>query len=194
MTLAQVKEFNETFGVAMSATPTTRVPAAGLRYELIREELEELSKAIEDLDIVEVADALGDIQYVVDGATLVFGLEGEVSTGASYLEGYSIRKSSDVDIILYSLHSAILFNNTTSVVRILDKISSEISLAAESFGIDLDAVVDAIHKSNMSKLGEDGKPVYRESDRKVLKGPNYKTPTDDIRKIVFGENYAPAGE
>lgn len=194
MTLAQVKEFNETFGVAMSSTPTTRVPAAGLRYELIREELEELHKAIEELDIIEIADALGDIQYVVDGATLVFGLEGEVPTGSSYLENYGIRGSSDVEIILFSLHSAILFNNLTSVVRVLDKINSEVRLMAESFGIDLDAVVYAIHKSNMSKLGEDGKPVYREGDRKVLKGPNYKTPTDDIRRIVFGENYAPAGE
>lgn len=47
--------------------------------------------------------------------------------------------------------------------------------AAETFGIDLDVVFNRVHKSNMSKLGEDGKPVYR-ADGKVLKGPNYQPP------------------
>lgn len=46
---------------------------------------------------------------------------------------------------------------------------------AATFGIDIDRVFDEVHKSNMSKLGEDGKPVYRE-DGKVLKGPNYQPP------------------
>jgi predicted HAD superfamily Cof-like phosphohydrolase len=45
-------------------------------------------------------------------------------------------------------------------------------------GIDIDRVFDEVHKSNMSKLGEDGKPVYRE-DGKVLKGPNYQPPKLD---------------
>lgn len=43
---------------------------------------------------------------------------------------------------------------------------------AASFGIDIDKVFKEVHRSNMSKLGEDGKPIYRE-DGKVLKGPNY---------------------
>lgn len=49
---------------------------------------------------------------------------------------------------------------------------------AATFGIDIDRVFDEVHKSNMSKLGEDGKPVYRE-DGKVLKGPNYQPPKLD---------------
>ena len=40
-------------------------------------------------------------------------------------------------------------------------------------GIDLDSVFTEVHRSNMSKLGDDGKPLYRE-DGKVLKGPNYE--------------------
>lgn len=44
--------------------------------------------------------------------------------------------------------------------------------AGVTFGIDLDAAFDEVHRSNMSKLGLDGKPVVRE-DGKVLKGPNY---------------------
>jgi predicted HAD superfamily Cof-like phosphohydrolase len=46
---------------------------------------------------------------------------------------------------------------------------------AEAFGWDLDEAVKRVHESNMSKLGEDGKPIYRE-DGKVLKGPNYREP------------------
>ena len=47
---------------------------------------------------------------------------------------------------------------------------------AENMGWFLDEALDRVHQSNMSKLGEDGKPVYRD-DGKVLKGPNYKPPT-----------------
>ena len=47
---------------------------------------------------------------------------------------------------------------------------------AENMGWFLDEALNRVHKSNMSKLGEDGKPVYRE-DGKVLKGPNYEPPT-----------------
>ena len=47
---------------------------------------------------------------------------------------------------------------------------------AENMGWELDKAMTRVHKSNMSKLGEDGKPIYRE-DGKVLKGPNYKEPT-----------------
>ena len=46
---------------------------------------------------------------------------------------------------------------------------------AENMSWFLDEALDRVHKSNMSKLGEDGKPIYRE-DGKVLKGPNYKAP------------------
>lgn len=46
---------------------------------------------------------------------------------------------------------------------------------AVTFGLPLEEVFEEVHKSNMSKLGDDGKPIYRE-DGKVLKGPNYKPP------------------
>jgi predicted HAD superfamily Cof-like phosphohydrolase len=46
---------------------------------------------------------------------------------------------------------------------------------AATFDLDLDEAVRRVHESNMSKLGEDGKPIYRD-DGKVLKGPNYKPP------------------
>ena len=52
---------------------------------------------------------------------------------------------------------------------------------AENMGWSLDEALDRVHKSNMSKLGEDGKPIYRE-DGKVLKGPNYQPP--DLSDII----------
>ena len=52
---------------------------------------------------------------------------------------------------------------------------------AENMHWFLDAALDRVHESNMSKLGEDGKPIYRE-DGKVLKGPNYKPP--DLSDLV----------
>ena len=52
---------------------------------------------------------------------------------------------------------------------------------AATFGWDLDEAVRRVHASNMSKLGEDGKPIFRE-DGKVMKGPNYEAP--DLKDLV----------
>ncbi|MEQ8584356.1 MAG: nucleoside triphosphate pyrophosphohydrolase family protein [Marinoscillum sp.] len=73
--LNQVSEFHKTFKHPVLDTP--QIPSAercALRVSLIQEELNELQQAIEDKDIVEVADALCDIQYVLSGAVLEFGL------------------------------------------------------------------------------------------------------------------------
>jgi len=53
--------------------------------------------------------------------------------------------------------------------------------AGHAFGIDLDECFLEVHDSNMSKLGEDGRPIYRE-DGKVMKGPNYFSP--NLRAII----------
>ncbi|VXD10946.1 nucleoside triphosphate pyrophosphohydrolase family protein [Marinoscillum sp. 108] len=73
--LNQVSEFHKTFKHPVLETP--QIPSAercALRVSLIQEELNELQQAIQDKDIVEVADALCDIQYVLSGAVLEFGL------------------------------------------------------------------------------------------------------------------------
>jgi len=53
--------------------------------------------------------------------------------------------------------------------------------AGTAFGIDLDKCFDEVHNSNMSKLGEDGKPIYNEQG-KVMKGPKYFKP--DMKKLI----------
>jgi len=76
--LNQVAEFHRTFRHPIEARPVIPAPdRCALRIALLTEELQELQKAIEDQDIVEVADALCDLQYVLAGAVLEFGL-GEV--------------------------------------------------------------------------------------------------------------------
>ena len=117
----KVKTFMKTFGQEVKTKPSfSSDKINSLRYDLIKEELEELKEAIENKDLLEVADALTDILYVTYGA-------------------------------------------------------------GHAFGIDLDKCFDEVQSSNMSKLGEDGKPIYNESG-KVMKGPKYFKP--DLSKFI----------
>lgn len=122
--LHKVQEFHEMFKLGVEKTPVSILEnnKAKLRYELMKEENEEYIEAVENNDLIEVADALGDMLYILCGTILEHGMSDLIET-----------------------------------------------------------VFDEIHRSNMSKLGEDGKPVYRE-DGKVMKGPNYFRP--DISKII----------
>ena len=70
-------------------------------------------------------------------------------------------------------------NSIAKHTEVLKELSDLVFVAyqfAAAFGLDLDTAMDRVFESNMSKLGDDGKPIYRE-DGKVLKGPNYKKPT-----------------
>jgi predicted HAD superfamily Cof-like phosphohydrolase len=117
----KVKTFMETFGQEVKMKPSfSKDKINSLRYDLIKEELEELKVAMEKKDLVEVADALTDILYVTYGA-------------------------------------------------------------GHAFGIDLDKCFEEVQNSNMSKLGEDNKPIFNESG-KVMKGPKYFKP--NLTKFV----------
>jgi predicted HAD superfamily Cof-like phosphohydrolase len=116
--LKAVGEFHSAFGLGISAEIKGDLgnQKNKLRFELMKEENEEYLEAVENNDIVEIADALGDMLYILCGTILEHGLQHKI-----------------------------------------------------------EAVFDEIQRSNMSKLGENGKPIYRE-DGKVLKGPNYFKP------------------
>jgi len=117
----KVKIFMETFGQEVKNKPSfSSEKINDLRYELIREELDELKEALKNKDILEVADALTDILYVTYGA-------------------------------------------------------------GHAFGIDLDKCFDEVQQSNMSKLDENGKPIYNESG-KIMKGPSYFKP--DLTRFI----------
>ena len=118
----KVKTFMKTFGQEVKTKPSfSKDKINSLRYDLIKEELEELKVAMENKDLLEVADALTDILYVTYGA-------------------------------------------------------------GHAFGINLDKCFEEVQSSNMSKLGQDGKPIYDVSG-KVMKGPYYFKPS--LNKFVI---------
>ena len=118
---SKVGIFMKTFGQEVKNKPSFSTDKINkLRLDLIKEELSELSDAMNNKDLLEVADALTDILYVTYGA-------------------------------------------------------------GHAFGIDLDKCFDEVQNSNMSKLDQNGKPIYNEHG-KVMKGPNYFKP--DLSKFV----------
>ena len=117
----KVKNFMETFGQEVKSKPSFSSDKINkLRYNLIKEELDEFKQALDNNDLLEVADALTDILYVTYGA-------------------------------------------------------------GHAFGINLDACFEEVQNSNMSKLGNDKKPIYNDQG-KVMKGPNYFKP--DLSKFI----------
>ncbi len=124
--IAAVHQFHTAFKLNIQNTPTVTISEERkqLRFELMKEENEEYLEAAKNNDLLEVADALGDMLYILCGTIIEHGMQ--------------------------------------------DKIEE---------------VFNEIQRSNMSKLGEDGTPIYRE-DGKVLKGPRYFKP--NIKKILEG--------
>ena len=114
-----VKRFHKAFGIGYKKAPIAKLEASKLklRFDLMQEENEEYLEAAQNDDLVEVADALGDMLYILCGTIIEHGMQ--------------------------------------------DKITE---------------VFNEIQRSNMSKLGSNGKPIYRE-DGKVMKGPNYFKPS-----------------
>ena len=123
-TINMVREFHDAFGINNLEKPSIEMDAqtVQLRFDLMKEENEEYFEAAQNGDLIEVADALGDMLYILCGTIIEHGMQNKI-----------------------------------------------------------DEVFNEIQRSNMSKLGEDGKPIYRE-DGKVLKGPNYFKP--DFSKIL----------
>ena len=117
----KVGVFMKTFGQEVKDKPSFSTDKINkLRLDLIKEELNELTEAMNNKDLLEVADALTDILYVTYGA-------------------------------------------------------------GHAFGINLDKCFEEVQNSNMSKLDDNGKPIYNEHG-KVMKGPNYFRP--DLKKFI----------
>lgn len=83
---------------------------------------------------------------------------------------------------LHELREALDDKNIVEVADALTDLLYVVYGAGHSFGIDLDKCFEEVHNSNMSKLGADAMPIYRE-DGKVLKGPNYWKP--DLKKVIY---------
>ena len=122
--LEAVAEFHTSFGLGVSDIMKADLGESKnqLRFNLMKEENEEYLEAVQNNDLTEIADALGDMLYILCGTILEHGLQHKI-----------------------------------------------------------EEVFEEIQRSNMSKLGQDGKPIYRE-DGKVMKGPNYFKP--NIKEIL----------
>ena len=109
-----------------------------------------------------------------------FGQEVKTSAGLSTDKINSLRISL-INEELEELKKAISENNIVEVADALTDILYVAYGAGHAFGIDLDKCFKEVQDSNMSKLGEDGKPIYNEHG-KVMKGPKYFKP--DLSKFL----------
>ena len=106
----------------------------------------------------------------------------DVNEKASFHEDTIVQLRVDlIEEELNELKEAIKNNDLVEVADALTDILYVTYGAGHSFGVDLDKCFDEVQRSNMSKLGEDGNPIYNESG-KVMKGPNYSAP--DLQKII----------
>ena len=116
--LNQVAQFHQTFGAPILAEPTIPSPErCGLRVSLLAEELEELKEAIAANDLVEIADALCDLQYVLSGAVLEFGL------GEKFVDLFNEVQRSNMSKACQSLEEA---ENTVKFYHDKDGTAAEI--------------------------------------------------------------------
>ena len=106
----------------------------------------------------------------------------EVKEIATFPENKIVQLRIDlIEEELNELKEAIKNNDLVEVADALTDILYVTYGAGHSFGVNLDKCFDEVQRSNMSKLGKDGKPIYNESG-KVMKGPNYFAP--DLKKII----------
>lgn len=197
-TYSQVKEFHETFRAAVGDKPSLSTGYENLRVALIAEELSETLLAVMTNDEVEFADGLGDLDYVIEGAAITFGiqLEGVAEHQKSYKDDNYLTLIGCLVIGVRHLNEYINYMDPEiypedyrlKYVRAsLTSLKALVWEIAERAEIPLEEIIDAIHESNMSKLGADGLPIFR-ADGKVLKGPTYFTPTARIKEILGVED------
>ena len=109
----------------------------------------------------------------------------DVKEKASFPEDSIVQLRVDlIEEELNELKEAIKNNDIVEVADALTDILYVTYGAGHSFGVNLDKCFDEVQRSNMSKLGEDGNPIYNDSG-KVMKGPNYSVP--DLKKIIVSD-------
>jgi predicted HAD superfamily Cof-like phosphohydrolase len=91
------------------------------------------------------------------------------------LDEETVTRETDINSVFYDVPLSYADKITPNMIKELADVLYVVYGFAATFGINIDTAFNRVHESNMSKLGEDGKPIYRE-DGKALKGPNYKPP------------------
>lgn len=183
-----VAEFHRAFGHPVEAKPVWPAQEMiDLRIRLIVEELGELETAVFARDLIEIADALGDLAYVVHGMGLAFGLVMQCAfmeiKAAPHFPERTVAKSTFKSVRdgVRRVQAAVRRREAYSLKCALEDLLVAIYSMADVCGIPIVAVIEEVHRSNMSKLGADGKPIQRE-DGKILKGPNFTRP--DLARVM----------
>lgn len=183
-----VQEFHEKFGLPIRTEPKIPIEKEViLRTDLDEEEFEEFCEANEDGNLVGCADALTDQLYVAYGQGLVYGIDlNREYNPPEGLAPYLPTTELKANCIrrLETRLADIIDAHTRGIDKIKEALNlyiRELYITGEIYGIDLNKCFTEVHRSNMSKLGEDGKVIYRE-DGKVLKGPNFTPP--DLKKVL----------
>ncbi|WP_253913349.1 nucleoside triphosphate pyrophosphohydrolase family protein [Pseudoruegeria sp. HB172150] len=91
-TLSTVREWHEAFGVPVASRPSIPEDRADMRISILEEEVQELREAVAAGDLVEVLDALCDIQYVLDGTFLEFGMHGVKTEAVAEVHASNMSK------------------------------------------------------------------------------------------------------
>lgn len=177
-----VLEFHEKFGSTIGNTsrPDLNDPELmDLRFRLIDEELTELIESRKEMPRGEkFVKELCDLLYVLYGFGIAFGikLDGTYQEDSIFFQNSGLLcRLLDLEESLYDeIHTQKMLGvqSPEYVKRILEELISNCFIYAKQEKIDIKSCFFEVHRSNMSKLGTDGKPVYRE-DGKILKGPNF---------------------
>lgn len=205
---ALVQVFHETYGQPIRTVPELDVPERNMRMGLIQEEYTELADAQNANDFIEIVDAWADIIYVTYGAGKTHGVDLDgIILNAAYpnhgVEGnYVIRETPVLDIPeRYEVMETIRIEynqltedyNRNDFGKIQESWANLIYAvygAALSHGVNLNAVLLEVQRSNLSKLGTDengNKVVLRREDGKILKGPDFSQP--DILAALKEQGY-----
>lgn len=179
-TIQMVEQFMRAFGQEIPDKPALdNRQLKTMRASLINEELFEYICAWSADDRVGMLDALLDLQYVVDGAVLALGLKHIPADTSMWYEGKTqTRCIENLSLLLvWFMFAASDHANAYVAATHLACMGKEIKALARLTKLDAhwDEAFAEVHRSNMSKLGPDGKPIYR-ADGKVMKGPGYTKP------------------
>lgn len=189
--LSQVWEFHQAFNIEQNLSMCLGTQQKRkLRLNLFAEELGEFTKATYNSDHLEQLDGVIDMIYVLCGSAQYHGLgnvfsefvKGEHDVSDRPIEGYPIAfqlvfKTNNIEAKY--IHGSITLGELLQfhielmslALKLYNRLEKDYIVLPNSF----EAAFDEVHNSNMSKLGKNGKPIYRE-DGKVLKGENYFKP------------------
>lgn len=191
----RVREFHKVFGQHIADQPGFPPQhIRDLRRRLLLEELNEFCKAYNENDLIEMADGLADMCYVIAGTCVSYGIcpEGEfVSPYEDVIGKLDVFINLKLDRVLtedFDRYEA--QEKVCDLHRVRDELMTmmtDIFGIALHLGIPINSVFTEVHRSNLSKVEDDGRPRYRE-DGKLLKGSNFSPP--NIRAILYPEDYS----